>query len=243
MINRRAVKNAEIHKKVTWYRPHERHEHGFLGVWLIMFRSVIGSRTLIWNLFKRDFLAAYKKSFIGFSWIFIIPLLGVLQWIFLHRAGMLNPGVTEGPYEVYVLVGVTMWGLFVGLFNAAASTLTAGQTIVMQVKYPHEAFLFKEALQQLARFIISFVLVLIVLAVFKVVPHWTTLLLPIVVLPMFFLAASIGLVISMLAVVAVGIRMLIHKGAALLMWATPLVFVAPAANRIVPVINKWNPLQ
>jgi len=242
MTNQTGRGTRELHQVVRWYRPHERHEHGFLGVWLIMFRSMAGSRTLIWNLFRRDFLAAYKKSFIGFSWIFIMPLLGIVQWVFLQKTGMLLPGEAGVPYSVYVLVGTSMWGLFVGLFNAAASTLTAGQVLVMQVSYPHEAFLFKETAQQLAQFIISFLMILVVLVCFQTVPSWATVLLPLVALPMFFLAAAMGLLVSMLAVVAVDIRMMINMGLGLLMWATPVIYVAPAESAFVRSLNKWNPL-
>ncbi len=227
---------------VVWRRPNTRHEHGLFRAWAVMLQNLRSSRMLIWLLFKRDFLAAYKKSFIGFAWIFITPLLGIVQWIFLQRTGILNPGDAGVPYPVYVLVGTTMWGLFVGMFNAAAATLTAGQALVMQVNYPHEAFLFKEVAQQMARFVISFVMVMVVLAAFRVIPAWTTVLLPLVVLPMFFLASAAGLVASMLGVVAVDIRMIINMALGLLMWASPIIYVAPSDNAFVRLINRWNPL-
>lgn len=223
-------------------RPNTRHEHGLFHAWAVMLRNLKSSRMLIWLLFKRDFLSTYKKSFIGFAWVFITPLLGIVQWVFLQRTGILNPGDAGVPYPVYVLVGTTMWGLFVGMFNAAASTLTAGQSLVMQVKYPHEAFLFKELAQQMARFVISFVMVLAVLAAFRVMPAWTTVLLPLVALPMFFLASAAGLVASMLGVVAVDLRMIINMALGLLMWASPIIYVAPSGNAFVRLLNRWNPL-
>jgi lipopolysaccharide transport system permease protein len=112
----------------------------------------------------------------------------------------------------------------------------------MQVNYPREVFLFKQTAQQLAQFIISFAMVLVVLLCFRVVPAWQTLLLPLVVLPLFLLAAAMGLIVAMLAVVAVDVRMIINMGMTLLMWVTPVVYVAPAESAFVRLVNKWNPL-
>ena len=56
---------------VTIYRPNQRHELGFLQTWVVMSRNVIRSRELIWQLFRRDFLAGFKKSFLGKAWLLL----------------------------------------------------------------------------------------------------------------------------------------------------------------------------
>ena len=58
------------------------------------------------------------------------------------------------PTEVYLLLGSTMFGLFTGFYGAASGTLQAGGALMMQVKFPHEALLFK----QLAIFLANFLL-------------------------------------------------------------------------------------
>ncbi len=207
-----------------------------------MAQNIINSKELIWQLFKRDFFASYKKSFIGISWIFIAPLAGIVSWVFLQKTGMLHPGNMEIPYPVYVLIGTSMWGLFMGFFNSANATLSAGQALVMQVNYPHEALLFKQTAQHLAQFIITFVMNIAVLLVFKVMPSWGIIFFPIVALPMFFLGAAIGLVTSMISIVAVDISRIINMGMGLLMWATPVIYSDKVENPIVQTLIKWNPL-
>ncbi|NDJ53023.1 MAG: hypothetical protein GYB68_08075, partial [Chloroflexi bacterium] len=165
---------------VRIYRPNQRHEIGLFQTWVIMLRNIIGARELIWQLFKRDFLAAYKKSFLGFTWIVITPIVGVASWVFLQGTGLLNTGDVGIPYPAYVLVGTSMWGLFLGFYNAAKQTLSSGNTLVMQVQYPHEALLFKMTAQHLANFSIAFVLNIIVLLAFGVIPSWQTIFLPLV---------------------------------------------------------------
>jgi hypothetical protein len=50
---------------ITIYSPNQRAKTGFFMTWIVMVRNIINSKELIWQLFRRDFLMAYKKSFRG----------------------------------------------------------------------------------------------------------------------------------------------------------------------------------
>ena len=230
-------------EKITIYRPNQRHEHGFFHTWVVMAGNVARSRGLIWQLFKRDFLAAYRKSFIGLSWIFIAPLVGIVSWIFLQKTGMLQPGRTDIPYPAYVLVGTLMWGLFMGFYESAGKTLTSAQSLIFQVNYPHEILLFKQVAEFLAAFLIQLAMVLIVLIAFDVTPSPVGLLLfPLVVLPLFFLGVAIGLIDSMIAVVAVDVHKFIVIVLGLWLWLTPVIYSSQVDNELVRTLIAWNPL-
>ncbi len=232
-----------MNNTLTVYRPNMRHEMGFFATWRVMAQNVWQARELIWQLFKRDFFAQYKKSFLGIAWIFLMPVMGIVSWVFLNKAGVLSPGQMDVPYPVYILVGTTMWGLFIGLFNAASNTLSAGSSLIMQVSYPHEALLFQQAAKQLANFSIGFVLNLVVLLLFRVVPHWTTLLLPFAALPLFLFASAFGLIISMIKVVAMDIGKMVEMGLGLLMFITPIVYTMDQIeNPLIHTLVRWNPL-
>ena len=228
---------------LTVYRPDMRHELGFLATWRLMAQNVWSARELIWQLFKRDFFAQYKKSFLGMAWLFLMPLFGILSWIFLNKAGVLKPGEMAVPYPVYVLVGTTMWGLFIGLYNAASNTLASGADLIMQVSYPHEALLFQQAAKQIANFSIGFVLNLVVLAVYGVMPAWTIILVPVAALPLFFLASAFGLVSSMIKVVAMDVARMIEMAFGLILFVTPVVYTMDQIeNPLIHTFVRWNPL-
>lgn len=227
---------------ITVYRPNQRHELGYFRTWLVMARNVWQARELVWQLFKRDFLASYKKSFLGMTWIFITPIMGILSWVFLQQAGLLQPGDVGIPYPAYVLVGTSMWGLFLGFYNAASQTLSSGQALVMQVSFPHEALLFKETAQHLANFVIAFAVNIVVLVLFGVTPSTGTVLFPLVALPLFFLGAGAGLVVSMIGVVAVDISRAAGLVIGLLMFVTPVIYSDQVNNELLRTVIRWNPL-
>ncbi|MBE9531296.1 MAG: ABC transporter permease [Proteobacteria bacterium] len=237
-----AGKNQTASEEIKVYRPNYRHELGFFRTWVVMFGNVLASRELIWQLFKRDFFAIYKKSFIGVTWIFLTPVVGIVSWVFLQMTGLLQPGDVGIPYPAYVLIGSTMWGLFLGFYEAAKGTLTTGQELIMQVNYPHEALLFKQIASQLATFVLAFAMNLAVLVAFGVFPSWQIVFFPFVILPIFFLAASIGLVVSMISVVAVDIDRIISISIGLLIWVTPVIYSDKVDSAVIQFLIKWNPL-
>ena len=207
-----------------------------------MSSNMFRSRELIWQLFKRDFLASYKKSFLGITWIFISPIIGIVSWVLLQRTGVLNAGNLEINYVPYVLIGTTMWGLFMGFYNAAQDTLQAGKNLVMQINYPHEALLVKQVAQQLATFLITLSVAILVMVIFGLWPTWQTIFLPLAVLPLFFLGAGLGLIGSMVSIVAVDLTKLANVMLGLLMWITPIIYAAEDLHPLLQTLVEWNPL-
>lgn len=228
--------------KVSVYEPHSRQKIGFFQTWALMLNNIISSRQLIYQLFKRDFFASYKKSFLGITWIVLGPLFGILSWVFMNATGILNPGDVGIPYPAYVLLSSSVWGLFVGFFSAAQGTLGSGAAFIMQVKYPHEALLFKQMAQQLANFAITFLLNLAVLLVFRVLPSWKIVFFPVLILPLFFLGAGLGLVISVVGVVLSEIQSGVNIVMGLLIYVTPVIYAPTFKNPVLQSIIKWNPL-
>jgi lipopolysaccharide transport system permease protein len=227
---------------VVVYEPNQRQKIGFLRSLLVMFRNIRASRELIWQLFVRDFIAVYKKSFLGMGWLFISPVIGIISWVFMNSTGILNPGDTGIPYPAYVLLSTSIWGLFMGFYSSAAGTLGSGGSFIMQVKYPHEALLVKQVAQHLATFFIGFLMNIAVLLIFGVIPSWKIIFFPVIALPLFFLGAGIGLVIAVINVVAIEIQRIVDAFFGFLIFLTPVIYSPNFANPILQAVTKWNPL-
>jgi len=227
---------------ITIYEPDQRRRTGFFKLWGVMFKNIIKSRELIWQLFKRDFLMAYKKSFLGMAWIIIAPVVGIVSWVFMNATGILSPGEMEVPYPVFVLISTSIWGLFMGFYDSATDTLGAGAGFVMQVKYPHEALLVKQTAQLLANFLLGFALNIIVLIAFGVIPSWKMVFMPFAIIPLFLLGAGIGLIFSVIKIVAVDITKGFTIVFGLLMYATPVIYSAQVENEFLRTIFTYNPL-
>lgn len=231
-----------MEEKLTIYEPNQRHKVGFIKIWVIMTRNIISSKDLIMQLFRRDFLAAYKKSFLGIAWIFISPIFGILSWVFMNSTGILKPGDVGIPYAAYVLISTNIWGLFIGFYQTGASTLKAGAGFILQVNYPHEILLIKQLANYLATYILSFILVLVVLVLFGVWPDWKIILFPILITPLFFLGGGIGLIISVTTAVTEELNNIMIILLGLMLFITPVIYSPKIDSPLVQEIIKWNPL-
>lgn len=207
-----------------------------------MLKNIINSKELIFQLFKRDFLMQYKKSFIGIGWIFISPIIGIASWVILNSAGILSPGNTGMPFEVYVLLSSSLWGLFMGFYSSSAGTLGAGEGFIMQVKFPHEALLAKQLIHHIAGFLITFLINIVVLLAYGIVPSWGILLFPLAMLPLLFLGTAMGLLISIISVVAKDISQIIGIGLSFVFYITPIVYTMDKAEGVLKTLTEINPL-
>ena len=141
--------------EITVYEAHQRQKVSLFVAVRMMVTDVVCCRELIWQLFKRDFLMQYKKSFFGVGWILLAPLIGFASWVFMNAAGVLKPGDMNFPYPAFVLISTTLWGFFSSSVIAASRTLKAGQGFIGQVHYPHHIMLVKELLQAYSNFLIN----------------------------------------------------------------------------------------
>lgn len=229
-------------QEVTTYTPNQRAKIGFLKLWPTMVKNIIKSRELIWQLFKRDFLNSYKKSWFGATWLFISPVIGILSWVLMNQTGILKPGNVGIPYPAYVLISSSIWGLFVGFYTVATRTLESGKSFILQVKYPHEALLIKQSAQQLAQFLLGFILNIGVLIYFGITPSWKIIFFPFAIIPFYMLASGIGLIMSIPKIVAQDIVKISNLAMKLLMYITPVIYAKEVKNEILQTIVNYNPL-
>ncbi len=229
-------------EKITIYEPHQRAKIGWFKTWGILIQNIIDSRELIFQLFKRDFLMSHKKSFLGMTWLILTPIMGIISWVFMNATGILMPGDVGIPYPAYVLLSTSIYGLFMSFYSGAAGTLEAGRGFINQVKFNHDALLVKQLMQQLANFLISFILTIIVLLVFGVIPSWMIILFPILIIPMMLLGAGMGLISSVISVVAPDIQKAITFLMGLLMYVTPVIYSENVTDPLLQTVIKYNPL-
>ena len=224
------------------YEPNQYAKIGFFKTMLVIVKNTIASKELIFQLYKRDFLMQYKKSFLGLGWMIFGPIMGVVSWVLMDSAGVLSPGDVGVPYPVYVLFGTSIWGLFMSFFASTSQTLQIAAGFIQQVNFHHEALLFKQGLQNLTNFGISLIINVIVMLSFGVVPSWYIVLMPLLIIPIFFLAASAGLIISILSTLTSDVSRIASFFLSLLMFITPVIYDSSEKVLWLQQCNLYNPL-
>ena len=224
------------------YEPNQYAKIGFLKTMLVIIKNTIASKELIFQLYKRDFLMQYKKSFLGLGWMIFGPIMGVVSWVLMDSAGVLSPGDVGVPYPVYVLFGTSIWGLFMSFFTSTSQTLQIAAGFIQQVNFHHEALVFKQGLQNLTNFGISLIINIVVMLSFEVIPTWFILLVPLFIIPIFFFAASLGLVVSILSTLTSDVSRIASFFLSLLMFITPVIYDSSEKVVWLQQCNLYNPL-
>ena len=227
---------------IVVYEPDQRARLGWVLSWKAMLENVVNSRELIWQLFKRDLLAGSKQSVFGLLWMLISPLVGILSWVLMNEAGVLRPGALNVPYPLYVLFGTAIWGLFMAFYAAAASSLTSAGGLLIQAKFSHEALVAQQMAHTVIVVMVNLLLLTAVWGVFGTTWHWSALLLPFGMIPLFLLGTGIGMMISVCAVLIRDMTKTVTTLLGLAMFVTPVIYTGDIQNPWLQRMLAWNPL-
>lgn len=141
-------------------------------------RDLWGYRELFIILAWRDVAVQYKQTVIGAAWAVIRPLLTMLVFtgVFGGIAGLPSDG--EIPYPVMVMAGMLPWFLFSTMLSNGSQSLVQNNNLISKVYFPRLIVPVASSCVALVDFAITFILLLMMMAFYGVLPDWRILLLP-----------------------------------------------------------------
>jgi lipopolysaccharide transport system permease protein len=166
-------------------------QHYWRDLWT--YRGLFGF--LAW----RDVLVRYKQTAIGIAWSVLRPLLtlGVmafLGWLFESRV----PG--DVPRLLLVGAATLPWTFFSTAFSEASNSLIANSNLLTKVYFPRLIVPASTIIVCLVDFLISFAILVVLMAVYRFSPGIELLALPLFVLLALVTALGAGLLIAALNV-------------------------------------------
>lgn len=211
-------------------------------VWRDMARELIQSRELMWRLFLRDLSARYRQSVFGYVWAVMPAIVTVVTFTYLKGSGTLPIGETNIPYPAYVLLGMSVWQLFATGLTRTTQSLVQASAIITKINFARETLVLAAFGESIFNFLIRIVLIGVVFAWFGVVPEWTIILVPFVLIPLALMTVGFGFILS----IANGVFRDIGNSLTLLltfaMFLTPVIYPPPTQWPKV-LINYLNPVS
>jgi lipopolysaccharide transport system permease protein len=235
------MENKLMSEIITTYEPDNSLKKGYLSIFCEMYNEFKKNRWLTYQLFKRDFFALYKQSFIGVLWAFIIPLVSVGTFILLNRSGIFSIGEIDVPYPIYAILGMAFWQLFsTGLITRSNSLVKAGSMIV-KINFSKKSLVIASAGQSIVSFLIQLTLVIILFIYYKIAPSTVILLIPLFMIPIMLLTLGLGFIFSLLNGIVRDIGNILSILMTFLMFLTPILYAKPTTG-ILARITNYNPL-
>jgi len=209
-----------------------------------LIKSVARHRHLILEMAKREVIGRYKGSVIGLGWSFLNPLLMlcvytfVFSVVFQSRWGIAAAGQPESKamFAIILFVGMIVYGLFAEIINRSPHLIVGNVNYVKKVVFPIEILPIVAACAALFHAFVSLLVWLIAYSLLIGIPHWTALLLPLIIIPQLMLILGLS---WFLASLGVFLRDAAQTTAIL---TTVLMFLAPVFFPVKNLPEKFQPL-
>ncbi len=226
---------------ITTYEPDNSLKKGYLSVFRQIFFELRQNRWLTYQLFKRDFLSAYKQSFLGILWAIILPLVSISIFVVLNRSGILNIGDVGSPYLIYALLGMAFWQFFAtGLVSCSNSLVNAGP-MILKINFSKKSLVIAAASKAIVPFIIQIMMVGVLFVGYGRTPSIFGLLVPIFIIPLILFTIGLSFFTSLLNGLFRDIGNIISILLTFMMFFTPVLYGIPKIG-ILATLTKYNPL-
>jgi len=210
---------------------------------LVDWRELWAYRDLLWLMVRRDVKVRYAQTVLGFAWAILKPVITtvLLNFVFNNLAQIQSDGVA---YPLFAYAGVVAWTYFAGAFSAATGSLV-GNSLLSKVYFPRMILPINPVLSNLVDFAIALLMITPYLIVYRTLPSWQVVVLPLLVGIMVLTAAGAGMWLSALAVQYRDIKLIVSFLVPLLMYASPVVWPVSLLGEKVPhlrLLIGLNPL-
>jgi lipopolysaccharide transport system permease protein len=195
---------------------------------------------LIAQMIKREVVGRYKGSVLGVAWSFFNPVFMLAVYTLVFSGifkSQWQAGVDESntQFAVVLFVGMIVHGLFAEVTNRAPSLVLSHVNYVKRAVFPLEILPVVSTGAALTHSVISLGVLLAALALSNSYLHWTTILIPLVLLP--FVILTLGLA-WMLASLGVFLR---DTGQTIGIITMALMFLSPVFYPVASLPEKLRP--
>jgi lipopolysaccharide transport system permease protein len=211
------------------------------GLELLDLREVWEYRELLGFLAWRDLKVRYKQTAIGVLWAVLQPLamMAVVTVFFGKLARLPSDGL---PYPLFALAGLLPWNLFARVLAASSDSLVRDQRLISKVYFPRLIVPLSSGLAAVVDFMISLVLLLVLIVIYRLRPDASILLLPLLILLLLIAALGVGFWLSALNVQYRDIQHTLPFLTQLWFFLTPVVYPASMVPEGFRAIYAINPM-
>ena len=197
-------------------------------------------RELLFFFVWRDVKVRYKQTVLGALWAVIQPLTTTFAFAILFgRFGGMAKQV-DGPYALHVFVGMLPWTFFANAVTAASNSLVGSGHLISKVYFPRLIVPVAAIASGLVDFAVSFLVLLLMMAIYGVAPSASMLAMPLFLLGTIVTAAGAGILFAASIVTYRDVRYVITFIMQLWLFGTPVLYpitMIPAKWHLLYAIN------
>ncbi|MBD9633123.1 MULTISPECIES: ABC transporter permease [Pseudomonadaceae] len=212
-----------------------------------MTRSFWANRSIIWKMAVREVIGRYRGSIMGLAWSFFNPILLLVVYTFIFgvvfqsRWGNTEPHNT-GDFAIIIFSGMIVHGLFAECFNRAPTLITGNPNYVKKIVFPLEILPWISMGAALFHTGISWLVLLVAELLLKGSIPLTTVLFPVVLLPLIILTMGFSWFLAALGAYLRDISQITGIITTVLMFLSPMFYPITAIPEAYRPLLYINPL-
>lgn len=152
---------------------------------------------LIQQLVTRDIRLKYRRSYMGYVWTLLEPLLTMLVLCFVFSQ---LKGKSDRLFPIYVLSGKLIYSFFSGATKSAMKSIQSNSAMLRKVNVPKIIYPLTTIFSNFIFFLLSLVVLVGVAIVLRVRVTWMTLFCIVPIILVFFMSTGVGLILATLEV-------------------------------------------
>lgn len=196
-------------------------------------RGIWEYRELLVFLAWRDLKTRYAQTTIGFAWAIVQPVAQMLLFtlVFSNFAKLPSDGI---PYPLFAYVALLPWGYFARSLDKSSFSVVAESNLISKVYFPRIIVPISAMLAGLVDFAIAFLLLVVLMVFYGVMPSWPALFIPVFLLLTMLTSLAVSL---WLAAVFVRFR---DIAAAMPLVTQIWMFASPVVYPVSLVPEQWR---
>lgn len=206
-------------------------------------------RWLIRYFLQRQIARDYQRSFLGFAWAFLGPLLmiGLLVLVFSEFVGLrfrTVEGADDMNFGLYLYCGLLPFLAYSESLSKSINSIRGSSGLIQKVMFPMEFLPFTTAVASLIDKLFGFVSLLAVVFIVQNGLDWTVLLLPVVVIPQLVFILGLSYMMAVIGTFLPDVREVTRAVVRASFFLTPIIWPAdrvPQDSALRPLVD-YNPL-
>lgn len=199
-------------------------------------------REVITFLSWKDIVVRYKQTMLGIIWAIFQPIFSmiIMTFVFGNLAGM--PAEEGVPYSIMVYSALLPWNFFTGAFSATSNSLVNNAHMLKKIYFPRLTMPISSVVVAVVDFLISFGVLVVIMAIFRYMPPIRILLLPAFILLAFIIALGFGLFFATMNVKYRDIRYLVPVILQFGMYLSPVAYTSNIIPENLRLLYSLNPM-
>ncbi|WP_374339067.1 ABC transporter permease [Methyloversatilis sp.] len=189
---------------------------------LLAFKNIYAYRELLGVLAWKNIVVRYKQAYFGVAWAIMKPVMMMLIFTLLRSFVDIDSGGI--PYPLLAFSALLPWVFFQESTTDGVSSVTNNAHLIKKVYFPREVLPLTAVLTRLLDFVINFVILLLMMAWFGIMPTVHVAWVPLLVLYVILATLGIALVGAAMNCYYRDVSSALPILLTLLMYASPVIY-------------------